>query len=384
MADKIWSHSPDAFVILEHFGGNTEEKELAEYRSGEGKGMMFWGNMNSAFNQNTMGYATNPSSDVSGTYYGSRGWSVPHLVGYMESHDEERVMYNNLEYGNSFGDYDAKRLSTALLRMKAGYALFLTIPGPKMFWEFAELGFDHGINRCENGNYNPPGSEGGDGDCRLSNKPPVWNYQDDVNRVSLYNFVSDFLRLRKTYDVFNSSSVTLAGMSSLTKTIVLKNQPYTASPASSDDMNLVLTTNFDVISKTIQVSFPHTGTWYNYYDESELLVTSTPIEITLSAGTLALFTDVEITNELLVTDVYAETTEINSVSIYPNPVGDYLNLSSDQEIVGAEFYSMQGAEVFPEKITGVRWNVSHLPRGMYVVDVKTTARKRYQLKFIKI
>jgi hypothetical protein len=113
-------------------------------------------------------------------------------------------------------------------------------------------------------------------------------------------------------------------------------------------------------------------------------VTSTPIEITLSAGTLALFTDVEITNELLVTDVYAETTEINSVSIYPNPVGDYLNLSSDQEIVGAEFYSMQGAEVFPEKITGVRWNVSHLPRGMYVVDVKTTARKRYQLKFIKI
>ena len=39
MADKIWSHTPDAYVILEHLSVNSEEKELAEYRADEGKGM---------------------------------------------------------------------------------------------------------------------------------------------------------------------------------------------------------------------------------------------------------------------------------------------------------------------------------------------------------
>ena len=384
MSDKIWSHTPDAYVILEHFGANSEEKELAEYRAGEGKGMMLWGKMTDPFNQNTMGYASNPSSDVSGTFHGNRGWSVPHLIGYMESHDEERLMYKNLEFGNSFGDYDAKRLSTALLRMKAGFALFLAIPGPKMIWEFGELGFDHGINRCENGDYNPPGSEGGDGDCRLSIKPPVWEYAEDIHRVSLYNFVSDFIRLRKTYDVFNTSSVTLGGMTTLTKTVVLKNEPYTASPATADEMNAVLVTNFDVSQKTIQVSFPHNGTWYNYYDGTELNVTSTPFDVTLSAGRLALYTDVQIDNQLLVTDVETGETESLSASVYPNPARDYLKVTLPAEITDVEFFSIQGKPVSPERTGADQWNVSMLAPGMYVIDLRSVNRKRYQLKFIKI
>ena len=55
MADKIWSYTPDAYVILEHFADNAEEKELAEYRVAEGKGMMLWGNYNGAYSQNTTG-----------------------------------------------------------------------------------------------------------------------------------------------------------------------------------------------------------------------------------------------------------------------------------------------------------------------------------------
>src|SRR5690606_1671016 len=55
MADKIWLHSPDAYVILEHFADNTEEKELAAYRADEGKGMLLWGNLNGAYSQNVMG-----------------------------------------------------------------------------------------------------------------------------------------------------------------------------------------------------------------------------------------------------------------------------------------------------------------------------------------
>ena len=46
------------------------------------------------------------------------------LVGFMESHDEERLMYNNLLYGNSTIGYDIKDVETSLQRMGLAY-LFL-------------------------------------------------------------------------------------------------------------------------------------------------------------------------------------------------------------------------------------------------------------------
>ena len=38
MADRIWEHTPDAYIILEHLSDNSEEKELAEYRSASDPG----------------------------------------------------------------------------------------------------------------------------------------------------------------------------------------------------------------------------------------------------------------------------------------------------------------------------------------------------------
>ena len=146
MADKIWEHSPDAYVILEHFADDTEEKELAEYRADEGKGMMLWGNYNGAYSQNTTGGG---GADFSTINFSDRGWTVPHIIGYMESHDEERLMYRNLETGRSMGYYNIKNPSTALERVKAASLMFLTVPGPKMIWQFGELGYDQSINRCE-------------------------------------------------------------------------------------------------------------------------------------------------------------------------------------------------------------------------------------------
>lgn len=49
--------------------------------------MLLWGNSNYQFNQASMGYAQD--SDFSGIASPKRGWSKPHLIGYMESHDEE-------------------------------------------------------------------------------------------------------------------------------------------------------------------------------------------------------------------------------------------------------------------------------------------------------
>lgn len=49
----------------------------------------------------------------------------------MESHDEERLMYQNLMYASSMGTYTNNIPSTAISRMQAVNAFFLTIPGPK-------------------------------------------------------------------------------------------------------------------------------------------------------------------------------------------------------------------------------------------------------------
>ena len=43
-------------MIFEHLGTDQEEKEWANYRVDEGKGIMIWGKMTSMFNQLTMGY----------------------------------------------------------------------------------------------------------------------------------------------------------------------------------------------------------------------------------------------------------------------------------------------------------------------------------------
>ncbi|PLX24004.1 MAG: alpha-amylase [Marinilabiliales bacterium] len=126
MADIIWEKNANAYVILEHLADNSEEKELANY------GMLLWGNMNHDYLEASMGY----NSDFDRISYQERGWNSPHLVGYMESHDEERMMYKNLQYGNSAEGYDIKYLYTGLHRVELAANFFIPVPGPKMIWQF--------------------------------------------------------------------------------------------------------------------------------------------------------------------------------------------------------------------------------------------------------
>lgn len=105
------------------------------------------------YNQNTMGYKENSSYDRMN--HALHGFTNMHAVGFGESHDEERLMFKNLAYGAVNGSYDVKNLNTALERMKTFGATFFTIPGPKMIWQFGELGYEFSINRCGDGSINP-------------------------------------------------------------------------------------------------------------------------------------------------------------------------------------------------------------------------------------
>ncbi|MDQ2771431.1 MAG: alpha-amylase family glycosyl hydrolase, partial [Bacteroidota bacterium] len=151
--NHMQANKAGTYVILEHFADNSEETVLAN------AGMMLWGNMNYNYDQAGQGRAGN--SDFTYGYYGARGWQQPGLVTYMESHDEQRLMYDALTSGlNNGNGYDVKNLPTALARMEMNAAFFFPIPGPKMVWQFGELGYDIDIN--QNG--------------RTGAKPILWNY----------------------------------------------------------------------------------------------------------------------------------------------------------------------------------------------------------------
>ena len=93
--------------------------------------MLLWGNSNENYMQATMRYA-NPgdNSDFSSGIYTNRNRANPNLVTYMESHDEERIMYKNEAYCNSNGTYNVKNISTALSRSGMSAALILMQPEP--------------------------------------------------------------------------------------------------------------------------------------------------------------------------------------------------------------------------------------------------------------
>ena len=162
------------YVILEHFADVGEEQELAN------DGMMLWTNLNYNMNEATMGYLT--KSDFSWGLYTRHGFSKPaNLVDYIESHDEERLNYKNITYGNASGGYTIKaNLPVSLKREELGAAFLFSMPGPKMIWQFGELGYDISID------YNG----------RTGEKPLKWDYYDNPGRKSLYDAYSKFIGLK--------------------------------------------------------------------------------------------------------------------------------------------------------------------------------------------
>ncbi len=279
-ADHIWSVNQDAVVIFEHLSDDNEEKALADY------GIQLWRNVNHEYRTAVSGGTGNFSRMYSTAPFGG-------FVGYMESHDEERLCYgagadassvtwgviglgddwNNdkkmskdgvffsvknvtakandrfkirkagewndaFNYGASAdnykltvgkgyqmtngsgskdmyvpaaGTYDIyfsletetiwlmnagerpadpavtpgeseDALTVAMRRAGASAAFFLTVPGPKMIWQFGEIGYDYSIN------YND----------RTGEKPVVTDqYMAEPARKALYDTYAALLKFRR-------------------------------------------------------------------------------------------------------------------------------------------------------------------------------------------
>ncbi len=349
MADEIWSYDPTSYVILEHFADNSEETNLSNY------GMMLWGNMNHVHGELLMSYEGD--SDISWGYYGNRGWNDPHLVTYMESHDEERLVYKAKEFGKQIANYDTRDLGISMQRSKALASIFYSIPGPKMLWQFGELGYDISID--ENG--------------RTGRKPVKWEYLESNQRASLLSVVSELIRLKTTYPVFNTSDVSITSGSTLHKQIILKHQPFTSTPTGPEEMNAVIIANFDVTEGQLNVNFPHTGTWYDHFGEDDQEVNGTPHSITLEPGEFRVFFDYELDPPDIVLSSWQGDRE--HLSLYPNPTNGKIliytaEISRYQSIVIRNANGQVVRVISPAINSGkIEIDISELRQGLYLIEI---------------
>ncbi len=254
--DFIKDIDPNFYVILEHFAEDAEEKILAE------QGMMLWNNLNYAYNQASMGF----TSDLSRSSANAHGFAAAHqdkLITYMESHDEERMMYKNLQFGNSAGNYGVKEFPTAIKRQEMAAAFLLALPGPKMIWQFGELGYD--VNIDYNG--------------RTGEKPVRWNYVDVPERKALYDAISKMIKLKIAQPAFETTNYS-ASLSGFVKHIILN----------GSGVDIVVVGNFDVSAKAANISFPSNGTWFDFMNPGQTQTINGAYTKTLEPGEYHIYT----------------------------------------------------------------------------------------------
>ncbi|WP_027125970.1 alpha-amylase family glycosyl hydrolase [Gelidibacter mesophilus] len=370
-ADYSWALDPTHYVIFEHLGSEDEEKEWANYRYNEGKGIIMWGNMNYAYNELTMGYP----ADISGIGHKSRPqFQGPRVIGYAESHDEERLMYKNLMYINSNNSsHDVKDLNTALSRMSALGAVTLTVPGPKMIWHFGELGMQNSIFTCKNGTVNVPG--GIDGDCKLDTKPqPQWaeNWLENTYRNKIYNDWARLIHLKTKEPVFKGDYN--ISTNSLTPTIEI----FDSSLSATNLNKVIVLANFDVNQKAFNTTIPTGEIWYDLMDDTGNTSFSAAT-VTIPAGQFRIFGNKAST---LSTDSFESASEF---SIYPNPVSNTFKVNKEVNML--DIYDLTGKRIksFKGDFTQAdSFDISDLNQSVYLIKVENKNGQTLISKLIKL
>ncbi len=348
IADEVWEVNPEAYMILEHFAANNEERELSDY------GMMLWGNITHSYQEAAMGWLDD--SNFEWISYQARGWDDPHLIGYMESHDEERIMFKNLTYGNSGNpQHDIKNMSTALRRAEQVAVFYFPIPGPKMIWQFGELGYDYSINHCQDGTI--------DDGCRTDPKPVRWDYYDDWRRKRVYDVYSMLAKLKVEHDVFRTDDYTLS-LDGAMKRIHL-NHPSN---------QVTVLGNFGIEAGEINPGFQQTGTWYEFFSRDELEVDDVNQTISLQPGEYRMYSTTAFPDHGV--PLQSEDPEgspaNDELRIYPNPARATLNVDATSTIEEVKVIDLIGRTVAQQRPGGRRTtlDVGHLHPGIYFVRVE--------------
>ena len=237
-------------------------------------------------------------------------------------------------------------------RASLNAAFFLTIPGPKMIWQFGELGYDISID------YNG----------RTGEKPIKWEYMDDIHRRNNYAIYAAINKLRAEESACFQTTDYDVDVAVALKHITLRDA----------SMNLVAVGNFDVIPHDYNVVMPHSGTWYDYFSGDSIQVINTSYNFSIDMGLFHIYTDKQITTPNLPLSITGQSlnSSESTIKVYPNPsngrdIRIYANTTENVtisiiNIEGRQLYhkynSQTGAQIIDIKDL-------ELPSGIYICKI---------------
>jgi glycosidase len=257
MNAQIKKADPSAIVILEHFADDAEEAELHL------DGMLTWGN-------GTYGYGNLLTGTNDGVVQAAFNLNK---VFYMESHDEERLWVKGVRTNAKNATQNFSDSLFVSNKLKQLNAFFFPIPGPKMLWQFQELGYNKSI----------------DFNGRVGNKPLPWGLGSlglyaDAERQKLLKATAAILNLvntnRSTFSVANFKS----DLSGDIKTYGFK----------GSDLTVVAVGNFGNNKNKANFTLPNTGKWYEYFGRDSLNATALAQTVDLYPGNFRLYTSKKI------------------------------------------------------------------------------------------
>jgi hypothetical protein len=262
--------------------------------------------------------------------------------------------------------------------MELTAAFGLLTPGPKMIWQFGELGYDFSINYCTDGSVNT--------NCRTGNKPIRWDYRQQPDRLALYNVYSKLnqLRLHPMYrNNFTSNRITFS-LSGAFKWMQLV----------TDTSNICVLGNFDVNAVTGQFTFPSAGTWYEYLSGATFSATGSSQSIALQPGEYKVYINRPLSGPITsLSENPAGSANSFQVRLYPNPVTRAGMYEIDMKTAGQVnvlLFNAQGQQVkqlFSGRLNAGKHRMSfgeavaQLPGAQYVLTVKNSSTAR-SVRFI--
>ena len=352
MRNTIRQYDSSAFLILEHFADTKEERELTDST------FMVWHNMNPTYIEASMGYINGQSDQgTASVYYKNRSLNQPGNIAYLESHDEERLVKKHYCYGKSIAGYTTKDTTIALQRSAAIASLFFPIPGPRMIWQFGELGYDEGLQLT--------GSCTDNASIRMNFKPLHWDYLKDIRRNRLQQIYSALINLREQ-KVFSSLDSKLTFKASKGDTIRWISYQH-------QTMNALIIANLDMVQRTVKPPFPSTGTYYDYFTGTPLQINSNGNVLSLKPGEFHVFTTVQLPKPPVeswsVTGLDNQE-EIPKQGIYPHPAIAHQHFTCFTSLSNgiAKVYDIHGSEISSSTIDNEGYaHMMPLQSGLYSI-----------------
>ncbi|MEY2793756.1 MAG: hypothetical protein RJA76_1748, partial [Bacteroidota bacterium] len=259
--------------------------------------------------------------------------------------------------------------SEKLDRMKMAAGLFYMIPGPKMIWQFGELGFDISIN--SNG--------------RTGTKPTYWNYLEDKERIKLLGVYQHFNNLRLNKSIFHTTDFKLSTGSEI-KQINLNEGATQA----------ILIANTSPENQSTIFTFPSKGKWYDYFSGQSFDVSTSTVPLNLISGEFHLFVNEAWNTKNLNLVPWnlpnfqvlgTKIENLGSMNVFPNPAQNNISVSweaGDYQEVDFSIFDQQGRIILSKKLHQIPNSTNELRfsktntflnTGMYFIRVGNSVQK---------